>query len=99
MQPYSLRGLEGLGCEIAKDLTLMGVGKLILCDMDKIETSNLSRQMLFYKGDEGEFKAQKAAERLQLMNPYLETEVYTIPLQKVPMEKYQECECCGHGIG
>jgi molybdopterin/thiamine biosynthesis adenylyltransferase len=60
--------------------------------MDKIETSNLSRQMLFYKGDEGEFKAQKAAERLQLMNPYLETEVYTIPLQKVPMEKYQECD-------
>ena len=37
-------------------------------------------------------KTQKAAERLQLMNPDLETEVYTIPLQKVPMEKYQECD-------
>ncbi len=55
-----IAGVGALGCEIAKDLTLMGVGKLILCDMDKIETSNLSRQMLFYKGDEGEFKVSKS---------------------------------------
>lgn len=87
-----IAGVGALGCEISKDLALMGVGKLILCDMDTIETSNLSRQMLFYKGDEGRFKADVAAERLKKMNPFMETEVYTIPLQKVPMEKYKECD-------
>lgn len=60
--------------------------------MDTIETSNLSRQMLFYRGDEGRFKAEVAAERLKRMNPFLEVEVYTIPLQQIPMEKYMECQ-------
>lgn len=87
-----IAGVGALGCEIAKDLALAGIGKLILCDLDTIETSNLSRQMLFYKGDEGRFKADVAAERLKLMNPFMETEVYTIPLQKISMEKYLECQ-------
>lgn len=87
-----IAGIGALGCEIAKDLALMGVGKLMLCDLDKIETSNLSRQMLFYKGDEGRYKAEVAAERLKLMNPYLITEVFTIPLQKIPMDTYMECD-------
>jgi len=87
-----IAGIGALGCEIGKDLALMGVGKLMLCDLDKIETSNLSRQMLFYKGDEGRYKAEVAAERLKLMNPYLETEVFTIPLQQIAMEKYLQCQ-------
>jgi molybdopterin/thiamine biosynthesis adenylyltransferase len=87
-----IAGVGALGCEIGKDLALMGIGKLILCDMDKIETSNLSRQMLFYKGDEGRYKAEVGAERLKLMNPFMETEVYTIMLQKIPMSVYQSCD-------
>ena len=87
-----IAGIGALGCEIAKDLALAGIGKLMLCDLDTIETSNLSRQMLFYKGDEGRYKADVGAERLKLMNPFMETEVFTIPLQKIPMEKYMECQ-------
>jgi molybdopterin/thiamine biosynthesis adenylyltransferase len=87
-----LAGVGALGCEIAKDLALAGIGKLILCDLDTIETSNLSRQMLFYKGDEKRFKAEVAGERLQLMNPFMEIETFTIPLQKIAMEKYMECQ-------
>ena len=85
-----IAGMGALGCEIAKDFALMGVGKMMLCDLDKIETSNLSRQMLFYKGDEGRYKADVAAERVKLMNPYMETEVFTYMLQKIPMEKLLE---------
>jgi molybdopterin/thiamine biosynthesis adenylyltransferase len=87
-----IAGVGALGCEIGKDLALMGVGKLMLCDLDTIETSNLSRQMLFYRGDEGRYKADVGAERLKLMNPFMETEVFTYPLQKIPMSKYQECD-------
>jgi molybdopterin/thiamine biosynthesis adenylyltransferase len=87
-----IAGIGALGCEIAKDLALIGVGKLILCDLDKVETSNLSRQMLFYRGDEGGYKAEVAAIRLKLMNPFMEIETYTIPLQKIPMDVYRKCQ-------
>lgn len=87
-----IAGVGALGCEIGKDLALCGVGKLILCDLDTIETSNLSRQMLFYKGDEGQPKAKVAAERLKKMNPYCEIEWYHKPIQDLPMSLYKSCD-------
>ncbi|MFX1313194.1 MAG: ThiF family adenylyltransferase [Promethearchaeota archaeon] len=80
------------GCEIAKDFALMGIGKLILVDLDTIETSNLSRQMLFKTGDEGRPKAEVAAERLKEMNPFLKVDYYFEKLQRLPMAVYEEAE-------
>ncbi|MHA1734397.1 MAG: ThiF family adenylyltransferase [Promethearchaeota archaeon] len=85
-------GVGALGCEIAKDLALVGIGKMVLCDLDTIETSNLSRQMLFRPGDEGRPKAEVAAERLKEMNPFLETDFYFKKLQEVPLEVYEQCD-------
>ncbi|MFX1596452.1 MAG: ThiF family adenylyltransferase [Promethearchaeota archaeon] len=85
-------GVGALGCEIAKDFALMGIKKLILVDLDTIETSNLSRQMLFRPGDEGRPKAEVAAERLLEMNPYLEIDYYFEKLQKLPMAVYEESD-------
>lgn len=85
-------GVGALGCEIAKDFALMGIGKLILIDLDTIETSNLSRQMLFRPGDEGRYKAEVAAERLKEMNPFLNVEFYNEKLQKLPMSIYEEAD-------
>ena len=85
-------GVGALGCEIAKDFALMGIGKLILVDLDTIETSNLSRQMLFRAGDEGKPKAEVAAKRLKEMNPYLEVDFYFEKLQKLPMAVYEEAD-------
>ncbi|MFX1276529.1 MAG: ThiF family adenylyltransferase [Promethearchaeota archaeon] len=85
-------GVGALGCEIAKDFTLMGIGKLVLVDLDTIETSNLSRQMLFRPGDEGRPKAEVAAERLKDMNPYLKVEYHFEKLQKLPMSVYEEAD-------
>ncbi len=82
-------GVGALGCEIAKDFALMGIGKLILVDLDLIETSNLSRQMLFRPGDEGRPKAEVAAERLKEMNPYLQIDYYFEKLQKLPTAVYE----------
>jgi molybdopterin/thiamine biosynthesis adenylyltransferase len=87
-----IAGVGALGCEIAKDLALCGVGKLILCDLDTIETSNLSRQMLFYKGDEGRPKAEVAAERVKRMNPFMDIEYYFKRIQELPMELYKSCD-------
>jgi len=85
-------GVGALGCEIAKDFALMGIGKLILVDLDTIETSNLSRQMLFKPGDEGRPKAEVAAERLKEINPYLKVDYYFEKLQKLPMSVYEEAD-------
>ena len=87
-----IAGVGALGCEIAKDFALMGIGKMILVDLDTIETSNLSRQMLFRLGDEGRPKAEVAAERLKEMNPYLKVDSYNIKLQKLPMSVYEEAD-------
>ncbi|TXT55539.1 MAG: putative E1-like ubiquitin activating protein [Promethearchaeota archaeon] len=85
-------GAGALGCEIAKDFALMGIGKIIIVDLDKVETSNLSRQMLFRPGDEGRPKAEVAAERLKEMNPFLSVEYYFDKLQNLPMDVYEEAD-------
>ena len=69
-------GVGAIGCEVAKNLALMGIGKLILVDNDVIELSNLSRQMLFTDEDIGKPKATVAAEKLKKMNPWIKVDAY-----------------------
>lgn len=91
-------GVGALGCEIAKNLALTGIGKIILVDDDTIETSNLSRQMLFWPGDEGRPKAEVAAERLKQFNPFMEVEYYFTKLQEVPTPIYEKADVVIGGL-
>lgn len=54
-------GAGALGNEIVKNLALLGVGNLLIADMDRVENSNLSRSVLYREGDNGQFKATVAA--------------------------------------
>ncbi|KAH7284607.1 hypothetical protein KP509_34G062100 [Ceratopteris richardii] len=74
-------GAGALGCEILKNLALMGVacggkGKLIVTDDDVIEKSNLSRQFLFRDWNIGESKSTVAASAALAINPYLRIEAF-----------------------
>lgn len=87
-----IAGVGALGCEIAKDLALAGVGKLVLVDLDTIETSNLSRQLLFRMEDIGRSKAEVAATRVKELNPDIEVEFYFKKIQELPLELYENCD-------
>lgn len=62
-------GAGALGNEVVKNLALLGVGRLFVCDKDAIETSNLTRSVLFRLSDVGRHKAKVACERAGEINP------------------------------
>lgn len=51
-------GCGGIGNLVSVSLATSGVGKLVLIDYDEIEASNLTRQFMFSKEDEGKNKAE-----------------------------------------
>jgi len=62
-------GLGGLGSVASLYLANAGVGHLVINDFDKIDVTNLPRQILFREADVGEFKTHATAERLRAANP------------------------------
>lgn len=67
-------GLGGLGSAVAYYLVAAGVGKIKLIDKDKVELSNLNRQILYTTEDVGKFKVEAACEKLSRLNPYIRFE-------------------------
>ncbi len=70
-------GAGALGNEVLKNLALLGIGKILIVDLDRVEVSNLSRAVLFRPEDAGQFKAQVAARRLQELNPEVQAQAFT----------------------
>ena len=61
-------GLGGLGCSAALYLTCAGIGHVTLIDCDRVELSNLNRQVLHYEEDIGEGKPFSATRKLAKLN-------------------------------
>jgi adenylyltransferase/sulfurtransferase len=62
-------GAGAIGNEVIKNLALLGIGNIIVVDMDKIERSNLSRSVLFRQTNEGEYKSAVAARAARELYP------------------------------
>jgi adenylyltransferase/sulfurtransferase len=60
-------GVGGLGCPAAQYLATSGVGTIALNDFDRVDETNLPRQILFGDADVGELKAVAAARRLRAL--------------------------------
>lgn len=67
-------GCGGLGSPVATYLAMAGVGKLILCDDDRTELSNLNRQFLHREDGLDENKALSAARTIGALNSDIEIE-------------------------
>jgi len=62
-------GLGGLGSPVALYLAASGVGHLILVDDDKVELSNLQRQIAHTNAALGNWKSQSAGASAKALNP------------------------------
>jgi ubiquitin-activating enzyme E1 len=69
-------GSGAIGCEHLKNFGMMGVGNIVITDMDTIERSNLNRQFLFRNTDIGNFKSVVAAREIMKMNPDIKVEAH-----------------------
>src|SRR5688500_15763140 len=65
-------GLGGLGCPAALYLATSGVGRLVLNDFDRVDETNLPRQILYAPDDVGDLKVEAARRRLTALNPAVE---------------------------
>lgn len=73
-------GAGGLGCPILQYLTAAGIGTLGIIDHDVVDQSNLQRQILYTHNEIGKYKAEVAASKLALLNPYIHFNTYIDPL-------------------
>jgi molybdopterin/thiamine biosynthesis adenylyltransferase len=69
-----IAGAGGLGSAAATYLTVAGVGVIRVVDHDKVELSNLNRQVLHWEEDIGKKKVASAAEKLKRLNPRIKVE-------------------------
>ncbi len=69
-------GAGAIGNELIKNLALLGIGKILIFDMDSIESTNLTRSVLYRARDVGRFKAEVAAERAMEMNPDIRAKAF-----------------------
>ena len=79
-------GLGGLGCPAAQYLAASGVGSLVLNDFDRVDESNLPRQILYGPRDVGELKVDAARTRLEALNPAVNIRVVAERLEPETLE-------------
>ena len=70
-------GLGGLGSPVAMYLAAAGVGRLTLVDFDRVDLSNLQRQIVHRTADIGRLKVESARDTLLALNPSVA--VMTLP--------------------
>ena len=71
-------GAGGLGCPASLYLAASGIGKLTIADSDKVDLTNLQRQILYRTDNVGAVKVEAAQAALKAINP----DVEVVPLHQ-----------------
>ncbi|MGH7829961.1 MAG: HesA/MoeB/ThiF family protein [Candidatus Binatia bacterium] len=75
-------GAGGLGSSSAFYLTAAGIGCLGIVDSDRVELSNLQRQILHSTPDVGREKVESAGDKLRSLNPEVEIRTHAVYLDE-----------------
>ncbi len=75
-------GAGGLGSPVAFYLAALGIGKIGIIDKDKVEISNLNRQIIFDTGDIKKNKSESAIKKLKKINPDIKLKSFHKNLNK-----------------
>ncbi len=75
-----LIGAGGLGSPLAMYLAAAGLGRIGLVDYDVVSYSNLQRQIIHGSSDVGRSKLASAADRVRDINPFVQVDLYDVPL-------------------
>lgn len=69
-------GAGGLGCPALLYLTAAGIGKIGIIDFDKVDETNLQRQILYTTSSVGQDKTQTAKQHLEDLNPDVQIDIH-----------------------
>ncbi len=72
-------GTGGLGSPVSLYLAAAGIGRIGLVDYDKVEETNLQRQIVHGTRTIGKLKVESARERLLDLNPGIQVDAYNVP--------------------
>jgi len=75
-----LVGAGGLGSPLAMYLAAAGIGRLGLVDFDRVDASNLHRQLIHGTKDVGRLKIESARESIADINPHVQVDTYEVAL-------------------
>jgi adenylyltransferase/sulfurtransferase len=86
-------GAGGLGCPALLYLAAAGVGHVSIVDPDRVDVSNLQRQIVYTEADAGELKAEAAARRLKALNPLVQIEPHAVRFNRANALRFvAECD-------
>ena len=91
-------GVGGLGCPLILYLANTGIGNIGLVDNDKVDLSNLNRQIIFNVSDIGKSKVIQAKKILKKINKKIKVKIYKDRLTKKNIKKILNsydiiCDC------
>jgi molybdopterin/thiamine biosynthesis adenylyltransferase len=92
-----LAGAGAIGNEVAKNLAMLGVGRIVAVDTDVVELSNTSRMVFFNKLDVGRSKAHSLAKNASPRYPHTEVVPINARIEQIPLSIYLDCDVivCG----
>jgi len=81
-------GAGAIGNEVAKNLAMLGIGRLAIVDFDIVELSNTSRMVFFDMKTVGQSKARSLARSIAKKYPHTSVVAYDSKLENLPLSVY-----------